>query len=95
MKKFVMQHIGFDRPTPEVMQAWGEWFESIQDQTVENVGLMAGREVTKDGTKALPWGLDSVTGYTVVQAESIDEAEAMARACPSITSIRVYEVREG
>jgi hypothetical protein len=28
VKKFVLLHYGFEKPTPEIMAAWGKWFES-------------------------------------------------------------------
>ncbi len=93
MKKFLLMHVGFEKPTPEVMKAWGAWFESIKEQTLESTGLMAGKEISKDGVKDLPWGLDSLTGFNIVQAESIDEAQKLAETCPYISSIRVYELR--
>jgi hypothetical protein len=93
MKKFVLLHFGFEKPTPEIMQAWGAWFEAIKDRTVDNCGFAATREISKDGAKELTLGMDSITGYTVVHAESLDEAEKMAQTCPFIASIRVCEVR--
>ena len=93
MKKFVMLHYGFESPTPELMQAWGAWFESIADKTVENIGFSGGREISDSGTQDLPWGPDSITGCSIIEAESLDEAEKIAQANPYIASIRVYEVR--
>ena len=51
-----------------------------------------GREISKAGTKDLPMGMASITGYTIVNAESLDEAEKMAQSNPYIASIRVYEM---
>jgi hypothetical protein len=36
-------------------------------------------------------GADAITGYTIINAEDMDEAERIAQGCPIITSIRVYE----
>jgi hypothetical protein len=93
MKKFVLLHYGFETPTKEIMEAWGAWFESIADRTVENIGFSGGREISASGTKDLPWGTDSITGCSIIEAESLDEAEKVAQANPFIASIRVYEVR--
>ena len=30
MKKFVLLHYGFEKPTPEIMAAWGKWFEATK-----------------------------------------------------------------
>ncbi len=40
-------------------------------------------------------GMESITGYTIIEAESLDEAEKIAQDNPYITSIRVYEVMTG
>lgn len=94
MKKFVMLHYGFEMPTPEIMKAWGAWFESIADRTVDNLGFSGGREISASGTEELQWGPDSITGCSIIEAESLDEAEKIAQGNPYIASIRVYEVRE-
>jgi len=93
VKKFMLLHYGFEKPTPEIMAAWGKWFESIADKTVENGGLWgAAREISHEGTRELPLGMDSITGYTIINAESIEEAERIAGENPFIAGIRVYEV---
>jgi hypothetical protein len=93
MKKFVLMHFGFEKPTPEIMQAWNAWFESVADKTVENVGFSGGREISKGGTRDLPWNIESITGYSVIEAESLDAAEKLAQTNPFVASIRIYEVR--
>lgn len=93
MKKFVFLSYGFEKPTPEIMGAWGKWFESITDKIVEKGGhFSGGREISHSGTKDLPMGMESITGYTVIQADSLDDAEKIARGNPFIASIRVYEM---
>ncbi len=93
MSKFVLAHIGFEQPTDEIMAAWMKWFEDIKDVTVENVGLGVGKEVSSDGIKDINFDSQVTTGYTIIEVESLDEAVKIAQACPSITSIKVQEVR--
>jgi hypothetical protein len=93
VKKFVFLSVGFKTPTPEIMSAWKKWFESIKGSLVEMGGFGAGREISKAGTKDLPMGLDSITGFVIVNAESLEAAEKMAAGNPYITSIRIYEMR--
>ena len=92
MKKFVIFHYGFENPTQEIMDAWGNWFASIGDKIVDpGSPLGPGREISRSGIKELPMGLESLTGYTVINAANMDEAEKIAQGCPMITSVRVYE----
>lgn len=92
VKRFLMLHYGFKKPTPEVMGAWNKWFESIADSQVERGHFPGGRELSHSGTKDLPFGPDSTTGYTIITAEDLDAAEKTARECPVVASTRVYEV---
>ena len=51
MKKFVLLHYGFEEPTPEIMAAWGKWFEQMKDNIVDMAGPFGGgREISKAGT---------------------------------------------
>lgn len=93
MKKFMLMHFGFEKPTEEIMSAWKEWFSAIADRQVDQAGFAGGREISQAGTADLPWGADSITGYNIIEAEDLDEAEGIARQCPFIASIRVYELR--
>ena len=92
MKKFMLLHVGFEKPTPEIMAAWGAWFKTVGKHTVENAGLRGGREISRAGARDLPMGVDSLTGYTVVHAESLEDAERLAQGNPYISSIRIYEI---
>jgi hypothetical protein len=93
MKKFMILHFGFEPPTPEIMEAWGRWFESIADKQVDQGGFSGGREISKSGTRDLPWGMESITGYNIIEAEDLDAAEEIAQGNPYIASVRVYEIR--
>jgi hypothetical protein len=93
MKRFVLLHIGFETPTQEIMDAWGNWFTSIEDRLVENCGpFMTGIEISHSGSRELALDKEAVTGYSIIEADSLEDARAVAEGCPFITSIRVYEV---
>ena len=93
VKKFMFLHFGFEKPTPEIMEAWKAWFESISEAQVEQGGFSGGREISKNGTRDLPWDMECITGYNIIEAESLDAAEKLARGNPFIASIRIYEMR--
>ena len=92
MKKFVFLTFGFETPTQEIMDAWSNWFASIGDKILDSGNpFRPGREITHAGIKELPQDKDAITGYMIINAENIDAAVQIAKACPIITSIRVYE----
>lgn len=93
MKKFMYLHFGFENPTPEIMEAWKGWFDSISDKQVDQGGFSSGREISDSGTRDLPWDMDSITGYNIIEAESLESAEQLAQSNPFIASIRIYELR--
>lgn len=92
MKRFMLMHVGFQKPTPEIMAAWGEWFEQVAPHTVENIGLRNGREIGHNGSTNLSMGLDSITGCTIISAESMEDAQQLAASNPFVSSIRIYEM---
>lgn len=91
MKKFLfLAHGEIDR-TSEFHQAQRDWWKSIQDSVVDSGNpLMNGRSVTRDGdvmdiaTETTP-----AVGYSIVQAESMEEALALVNGSPM--DMWVYE----
>ena len=74
------------------MDAWGKWFASIADKLVDSGNPFGpGREITHTGTKDLSQDEGAIVGYSIINADNIDDAEKIAKDCPIITSVRVYE----
>jgi hypothetical protein len=74
------------------MEAWGKWFASIGDKMVDpGSPLGPAIEFSHSGTSELAVGVESLTGYCIINADNLDEAEKIAQSCPIITSVRVYE----
>ena len=95
MSRYVFITYGSEEPTQQVMDAWMAWFAGIADSVVDRgAPLGPGREVTPTGARDLPTGADAATGYTVVEAESMEAAEKLLEHCPIITSVRVYEAMQ-
>jgi hypothetical protein len=92
MKKFVILHYGYETPTQEIMDAWSKWFASIGDRIADaGSPLGPGREISPSGIKELSHDKAAITGYLVIYADDIEEAVRIAKSCPIITSVRVYE----
>ena len=91
MKKFVfLAHWEMER-TPEFQQAHRAWWSSIEGHVVDSGNpLFNGRDVTKDGSVSeLNADGSSALGYSIVQAESIEDAVALLAECPM--DMWVYE----
>jgi hypothetical protein len=92
MKKFVLIATGFGEFTPEFRQASMDWFNSLKDRMVEpGYALGHGHEITAEGIRELAMDENALTGYMVIEAEDLAEAQELARKAPLITGIRVYE----
>ena len=92
MKQFVLLSVGYDNPTKEIVDTWMKWFADIKVSIVDGGNPFgAGMEVTSTEVKQLPHDKEAITGYTIINAESMHEAVKIAQSCPSITAMRVYE----
>ncbi len=92
MKKFVLLYVGTSEHTQEVMDGWTKWFEVLGERVVDSGNPFGpGREITKTGNKTLSQDEHAIAGYTIIKAESLEEVEKLAKDCPIITSIKIYE----
>ncbi len=92
MKKFVLLYHGYMEPTPEVMDAWQGWFAKVGDRFVDSGNPLGNcLEVTTTGSRELSPDEGAATGYSIISAESREEAERLLEGCPSITSVRIHE----
>jgi hypothetical protein len=66
------------------MAVWMKWFGDL-GQAVVDAGApteKGGKIVSKSGVKSV--GAKPVGGYSILQADSLDAATAMAKRCPAI-----------
>ncbi len=94
MKKFVILYVGSVEPSQNVMDGWTKWFEVLGDRVVDSGNpFAAGVEIMKDGSKKdLPAGVDAISGYTIINAQSQEEVEEMVKNdCPTLTSVKIFE----
>lgn len=92
MKKFLMLSYGYVEPTPEIMAAWMAWFEKVGDHIVDSGNPLGNcREVTKTGSRDLTPEMGAATGYSILSADTREEAERLLEGCPIIDSVRLYE----
>jgi hypothetical protein len=80
------------------MAKWGQWFEGLGTAIVDpGAPVGKSRTVSNGGSVADDGGANPVSGYTVIQADSFDDATEKAKDCPILVrggSVEVAEVVE-
>jgi hypothetical protein len=89
MKKFILLYCGLDT-APDARERWGAWFGENGSRLIDGGGpLGPGRLVTADSASDVDG--DPFIGYSIISAESLDEAERIAATTPASAGVRVYE----
>jgi hypothetical protein len=92
MKKFMLFYVGMADHTPEVMDGWTKWFGVLGSRVVDSGNPFGpGQEMTREGVTELPQDAHATVGYTIINAESMDEVMELAKQCPIVTGLRIYE----
>jgi hypothetical protein len=100
MAKFVLAYTGGGSMggTPEeqqkIMEEWMNWFGSL-GEAVADGGSPFGPSCTisPDG-KVREGGAAGLTGYSIITAESLDDATSAAKGCPVLSAGGAVEVYE-
>lgn len=100
MPKYVLAYHGGGMPENEaeqekVMAAWGAWMEGL-GSALKDPGNPAGaiKTISSDGSIADGGGPNPVTGYSILEAGSLDEAVTLAKDNPIFESGGSVEVIE-
>ena len=100
MTNFVLVYTGGGMPESEeeqakVMADWGAWYEKLGAAIVDGGNPFgASKTVSGDGVSDGPKSSPPATGYTVISADSLDEAVAKVQDHPHIKhggQVSVYE----
>ena len=98
MAKFVYLYSGgamADTPEEQekAMQEWGAWFGTL-GASVSDMGNPFGPSATVGADGASDHGTSHVGGYSIITADSLDDAKAKVTGCPVLSgggSVEVYE----
>lgn len=103
MAKYVLLYSGGSMPETdeeiaEVMKAWGAWYESLGDAVADPGNpTSAAKKIDVNGNVSDgPVGI-MYTGYTILNANSLNEAVEMAKRCPVLeggSEISVFETSD-
>ncbi len=98
MAKFVfVYHGGKMSDDPEVMaaamEAWGAWFASMGEAVIDG-GNPVGQSATVngDGSISNDGGSNPASGYSLIDAQNMDDALAKAKSCPILANGGTVEV---
>ncbi len=100
MPKYLYVYHGGGRPESDeeakrVMDAWGAWFGTIGNAIVDGGNPVgANATVKSDGTVTPGGGANPASGYSLIEADSLDAAVAKARGCPILNAGGSVEVAE-
>ena len=92
-------HGGGMAETPEeqekVMNDWMAWFGTVGDAMRDpGMPVVGTKTIDPDGAVSDGGGANPVTGYSVIDADSMEAAIALAQACPVLASGSTIEVAE-
>jgi hypothetical protein len=100
MTNFVLVYTGGGMPESEaeqaeVMAAWGAWYEGMGAGIVDGGNPFgASKSLTGNGVNDGPVSSPPATGYTIISAESLDEAVSKVQNHPHLNyggQVSVYE----
>ena len=104
MSKYILGYHGgsgmanTEEEVAAVMAKWGAWFAELGEAIVDGGAPTAqAATVASDGSVADGGGSNPLTGYSIVNADSLDAATAMAKSCPILEvggSVEVAELME-
>lgn len=100
MAKYVFVYHGGSKPDTEqqvanVMAAWGAWFEGLGAAVID-AGNPVGLSTTlmSDGSVVNDGGSNPTSGYSLIDAISVEDALDKARGCPVLASGGNIEIAE-
>jgi hypothetical protein len=100
MSNFLLAYHGGKMPASpeeqrEVMAAWNDWYGELGEAIIDGGNPVgATMTVASSGSVSAGGGANPVSGYTLISADSMDAALAMARGCPVLMGGASVEVCE-
>jgi hypothetical protein len=79
----------------KIMDAWGEWFGSMGSAVIDG-GNPVGKSSTvkSDGSLVSGGGANPVSGYSLIEASSLEDAHKKAKGCPLLNRGGTIEIAQ-
>jgi hypothetical protein len=100
MANYLFSYHGGGAPESEeegarVMAAWTDWFAGLGAAVVDGGNpVSVSKTIASDGSVSDGGGSNPTTGYSILAADSLEAAVAMAQGCPHLASGGSVEVAE-
>ncbi len=101
MSNFVLLYTGGGMPATEsererINQEWMSWFKKLDKAVIDmgNPFAPKAKNISMDGKVSDGSDCPMVSGYSIIQAMSLDAAVQLAKSCPGLrmgTKISIYE----
>ena len=99
MHQFIISYLGGDQPSsPEEGQQhfakYKEWLSSLGDSAVSPANPFKNTNTVNSDGSITTGSTTSMSGYTIIEADSMDSALEIAKACPFLDIGGSLEVSE-
>ena len=99
MANYLLVYHGGGMPeSPEegakVMKAWTDWFSVLGEAVVDGGNPVSQVKTVASNGSVSDGGTNPSTGYSVIKADNIDAAVALAKGCPVLGGGASIEVAE-
>jgi len=84
-----------DAERASVMEAWGKWMGAL-GPAMKDAGNPVGqaRTIAASGATSNGGGANPISGYSLITADNLDKAVALAKGCPILLGGGSIEVAE-
>ncbi len=98
-KYLFVYHGGSAAPNPadrqQIMDAWGAWFGSLGAAIIDGGNPVGPSSTVKaDGALVAGGGANPASGYSLIEASSLEDAHAKAQGCPLLKAGGTIEIAQ-
>ena len=99
MPNYIIAYHGGSKPeSPEAgaahMQKWRDWLTELGSAVINPGTPLAGNRIVSSDAVSTDGGANAMSGFSVVEADSIDAAIVIAQACPFLETGGTLQVAE-
>ena len=99
MPEYIIAYKGGSKPSSREegaaqMARWKQWTEELGDAIINPGTPLSGNRIVSATAVSADGGDNSMSGYSVVKAQTMDEALEMAKKCPFLDTGGTLEVAQ-